>query len=87
MEFIKQNFCQKKFARLFELELWSRVINHEYIQKVKKLDPASKKKKQKVPFIYIGHSDIYKRFNKDDARDMLYMLLGYIWPVESKNVG
>ena len=25
-----------------------------------------------------NHSAIYKRFNKDDARDMLYMLLGYI---------
>ena len=37
--------------------------------------------------IFPIHSDIFKRFNKGDARDMLYMLLGYIWPVESKNVG
>ena len=25
-----------------------------------------------------SHSTFYKHFNKDDARDMLYMLLGYI---------
>ena len=50
-------------------------------------DKCGSRKNRHLSMGMTVHSDIYKRYNEDDSRDMLYMLLGYIWPVESKNGG